>query len=81
MMSTCVKWAKGEVETFNQVLARQLSSTERDGEAWTKCMDRAKEHAAMLSDVGLDFTNLVGRDVDGALVSPNNVGLGVGAAS
>lgn len=76
MMSTCVKWAKGEVEAFNQILARQLSSTERDGEVWTKCMDRAKEHAAMLSDVGLDFTNLVGRDVEGAPATPTNLGLG-----
>lgn len=81
MMSTCVKWAKGEVEAFNQILARQLSSTERDGEVWTKCMERAKEHAAMLSDVGLDFSNLVGRHVDGAPVSANSIGLGVGAAT
>merc|ERR1712000_237779 len=64
MMSTCVKWAKQEVEAFNSVLARQLSSTERGGEVWKTCMDRAKEHASMLSEAGLDFTDLVGRDVD-----------------
>ncbi|OAA47775.1 Exocyst complex component EXO84 [Metarhizium rileyi] len=63
MMSACVKWAKEEVEAFNVILSRQLSSTERSGQVWTQCMDRAKEHAQKLSDVGLDFRNLVGQDV------------------
>lgn len=62
MMSACVKWAKEEVEAFNKILARQLSSTERGGEAWRQCMDQAHEHARMLSDVGLDFRNLVGHE-------------------
>ena len=66
MMSTCVKWAKEEVEAFNLILARQLSSTERGGEVWTQCMERAKEHAKLLSEVGLDFMDLVGRDVESA---------------
>lgn len=61
MMSVCVKWAKEEVDAFNAILARQLSSTERDGEIWRKCVDQAKTHADMLSEVGLDFRNLVGR--------------------
>ncbi|KAI9902619.1 hypothetical protein N3K66_001971 [Trichothecium roseum] len=64
MMSACVKWAKQEVEAFNVILARQLSSTDRGGEVWTQCMDRANEHARLLSDVGLDFMNLVGRDLE-----------------
>ena len=63
MMSACVKWAKEEVEAFNVILARQLSSTERGGQVWTQCIDRAKEHAEKLSDVGLDFANLVGKDL------------------
>jgi exocyst complex component 8 len=63
MMSACVKWAKEQVDAFNVILARQLSSTEEGGEAWAQCMDRAKEHAKMLSEVGLDFRNLVGKDV------------------
>ncbi|KAJ0115332.1 uncharacterized protein J7T55_012609 [Diaporthe amygdali] len=62
MMSACVKWAKEEVEAFNVILARQLSSTEHGSEAWTKCMERAREHAQMLSEVGLDFRNLVGQE-------------------
>lgn len=60
-----MKWAKEEVEAFNVILARQLSSTEEDGEVWTLCMDRAKTHAKMLSEVGLDFRNLVGQKVKG----------------
>ncbi|KAK4210740.1 hypothetical protein QBC37DRAFT_442566 [Rhypophila decipiens] len=63
MMSACVKWAKEEVDAFNLLLARQLSSAEEGGEVWTQCMNRAKEHAVMLSEVGLDFRNLVGRNV------------------
>lgn len=63
MMSTCVKWAKEEVEAFNVVLARQLSSTEPGGPVWTQCMERVKEHAIKLSEVGLDFMDLVGRDL------------------
>lgn len=63
MMSTCVKWAKEQVEALNVVLGRQLSSTTPGGEVWTQCMDRAREHARMLADVGLDFVDLVGRGV------------------
>ncbi|KOS18380.1 Exocyst complex component EXO84 [Escovopsis weberi] len=63
MMSACVKWAKEEVDAFNEVLARQLSSTEPDGAVWTQCMDQAKEHAKLLSEVGLDFMNRVGRNL------------------
>ncbi len=77
MMSACVKWAKQEVEAFNAILARQLSSTERGGQVWTECMDRAKEHAKKLSAVGLDFQDLVGRDValSDAATSPTGLGL------
>jgi exocyst complex component 8 len=62
LMSACVKWAKEQVDDFNTILARQLSSTEREGPVWTECMNQAQEHARMLSDVGLDFKSLIGRD-------------------
>jgi hypothetical protein len=83
MMSACVKWAKEEVEAFNVILSRQLSSTERGGQVWTQCMDRAQEHAKKLSDVGLDFKDLVGQDMgqppnavtETAGVSPAGLGL------
>jgi hypothetical protein len=77
LMSACVKWAKEQVDTFNTILARQLSSTERGGLVWTKCMDQAKEHAKMLSDVGLDFKSLIGRDAMSGAGSEGPVGLGL----
>jgi exocyst complex component 8 len=77
-MSACVKWAKEQVDTFNIILARQLSSTPQDGEIWKKCMDQAKEHAKMLSDVGLDFKSMIGRGSSGENDQNEPVGLGVG---
>lgn len=59
-MSACVKWAKEQVEIFNMILVRQLSSTECNSPVWTECMNQAKEHADMLISVGLDFRGLVG---------------------
>ncbi|KAI9051643.1 hypothetical protein LZ554_004685 [Drepanopeziza brunnea f. sp. 'monogermtubi'] len=77
VMSACVKWAKEQVDDFNIILGRQLSGTERGGPLWTECMNQAKEHAKMLSEVGLDFKSLIGRgssDLD-----PNGpIGLGLG---
>lgn len=77
MMSACVKWAKEQVEAFNVILARQLSSTERETEAWTQCMERAKEHSQMLSDVGLDFRTLVGQEPATNRADAGPVGLGL----
>ena len=74
MMSACVKWAKEQVEAFNAILARQLSSTERGGQVWTQCMERAKEHAQKLSDVGLDFKDLVGRGLEEEAASHASAG-------
>lgn len=83
MMSACVKWAKEEVDAFNTILARQLSSTDEGGEVWKQCMDRAKEHSQMLSEVGLDFSSLVGRSVKTSKTgseSQGPIGLGLSVA-
>jgi hypothetical protein len=77
LMSACVKWAKEQVDTFNAILARQLSSTPQDGEVWKKCMDQANEHAKMLSDVGLDFRGMIGRGSSGEDGHKEPVGLGL----
>lgn len=78
MMSACVKWAKTEVEAFNVILARQLSGTERDSPVWKECMERAHEHARLLSEVGLDFRNLVGKELkQGAKGANSPAGLGL----
>ncbi|KAL8732503.1 MAG: hypothetical protein Q9166_002717 [cf. Caloplaca sp. 2 TL-2023] len=59
MMSACVKWAKEQLDDFNVILARQLSSVQRGSPTWNECMDQAKEHAMMVNEVGLDFKELV----------------------
>ena len=60
MMSACVKWAKQHVDDFNSILLRQLSSVEEGGDTWNECMERAKLHANMLSEAGLDFKDFIG---------------------
>lgn len=77
MMSACVKWAKEQVDAFNLILARQLSSAETGGPVWTECMNQAKEHGKMLSAVGLDFRNLVGREVLNTTTVDSTTGLGI----
>ncbi|RFU30186.1 hypothetical protein B7463_g6183, partial [Scytalidium lignicola] len=77
LMSACVRWAKEQVEAFNTILARQLSSTERDGPEWTECMNQVKEHANMLTEVGLDFKGLVGCDDTLLESKTESVGLGL----
>lgn len=59
MMSACVKWAKEQLDRFNIILARQLSSVQRHSPTWNECVGRAKEHAAMMDEVGMDFKELV----------------------
>ena len=60
MMSACGKWAKEHLDHFNSILASQLSNVQRDSPTWQECMDRAREHAKMMDEVGLDFKGLVG---------------------
>lgn len=78
MMSACVKWAKERVDAFNAILGRQLSGEEEGGEKWTACLDRAQEHARMLSEVGLDFGNLVGQNVRAGADGSGNDAVGLG---
>lgn len=77
-MSACVKWAKEQVDIFNTILARQLSSIDQNSATWTECMNQAREHAKMLNAVGLDFSSLIGRDcvaVPGTNGGPVGLGL------
>jgi len=60
MMSACVKWAKERLNDFNDLLAKQLSSVRQGSETWRDCVGRAREHAGMMAEVGLDFRDLVG---------------------
>lgn len=77
MMSACVKWAKEQVDAFNVMLVRQLSSTEPGSTVYNDCMDQAKDHAKMLNEVGLDFKNLIGKYVEPSGAPRGPVGLGL----
>ncbi|KAK0512303.1 hypothetical protein JMJ35_005431 [Cladonia borealis] len=59
-MSACVKWAKDRLDEFNAALGRQLGSVRVGSETWTDCVGKAREHAGMMGEVGLDFVGLVG---------------------
>ena len=59
MMSACVKWCHERLEEFNAVLGRQLSSVQVGSPTWRDCVERAREHAGMVGEVGLDFKGLV----------------------
>jgi len=64
MTSACVTWAKQQVEELNVALRRHLGSIDRDSEVFGECVEKAKEHAAMLGEVGLDFKNLVTKGLE-----------------
>ncbi|KAJ5239011.1 hypothetical protein N7468_003630 [Penicillium chermesinum] len=64
MSSSCIRWAKHHLDGFNDLLSRQLSSVQRGTAVWQKCLDIVHEHAAQLTEVGVDFTDLVARDLD-----------------
>ncbi|KKA18315.1 Exocyst complex component Exo84 [Rasamsonia emersonii CBS 393.64] len=64
MTSACIKWAKEHLDEFNATLVRQLSSVQRGTSVWQKCMDIVDEHANMLTEVGVDFKDLIGKGLD-----------------
>ncbi len=73
-----MKWAKEHVDGFNVILARQLSSVKSDSPIWAECMERAREHAMLLSEVGLDFKDLIGKGIDTGGQARNGVPMGLG---
>lgn len=64
MTSSCIRWAKHHLDGFNGLLSRQLSSVQRGTTVWQKCLDIVHEHANMLTEVGVDFTDLVARALE-----------------
>lgn len=70
--SAVVKWAVEVVEGFNAVLGRQMGRLERGSEERVLVVERARECARGLEEVGIDFRGLVGRGVD------DGQGVGVG---
>lgn len=64
MTSACIKWAKHHLDGFNDLLTRQLSSVQRGTSVWQKCIDIVHEQADTLSEVGVDFTDLVAKGLE-----------------
>lgn len=64
MTSSCIRWAKSHLDGFNALLSRQLNSVQRGTSVWQKCLDIVHEHAALLAEVGVDFTDLVARGLE-----------------
>ncbi|KAF2129475.1 hypothetical protein P153DRAFT_340353 [Dothidotthia symphoricarpi CBS 119687] len=82
LMSACVKWAKEHIDQFNILLKRQLSSVDQGGRVWEECLDVVREHAGMLRDVGLDFSELVGRvEEDEVVVGERGAPVGLGVTA
>ena len=78
LMSACVKWAKEQLDAFNLILSRQLSTVPKEGQEWKECMQQARENANMLSEVGMDFSCFVGRTTIVEQQESRPVGLGLG---
>ncbi|KAL4813443.1 exocyst complex component exo84 [Aspergillus spinulosporus] len=64
MTSACIKWAKHHLDAFNALLTRQLSSVQRGTTVWQKCMEIVHEQAGILAEVGVDFTDLVAKELE-----------------
>lgn len=64
MSSASIRWAKHHLDGFNALLTRQLSSVQRGTTVWQKCIDIVREHADLLAEVGVDFTDLVAKDLE-----------------
>ncbi len=76
-ISACIKWAGVHLETFNTLLVRQLSAIERDGRLWRECMDVVWAHEReMLGNFGLDFREVVGRDMENRNMAGRNEKMG-----
>lgn len=64
-ISACIKWANDHLKTFNVLLVRQLSAVDEDGKLWRECMDVVWGHEReMLGAFGLDFREVIGRDLE-----------------
>ncbi|PYH89113.1 hypothetical protein BO71DRAFT_390286 [Aspergillus ellipticus CBS 707.79] len=64
MSSASIRWAKHHLDGFNALLTRQLSSVQRGTTVWQKCIDIVHQHADLLMEVGVDFTDLVAKDLE-----------------
>jgi len=59
--SAVVAWAKTMVDEFNGVVGRQMEGLERGGMVWRECVEVLRGQVGVLSEVGVDFTGLIGK--------------------
>lgn len=59
LSSPLVKWAKEHLEGYAHLLGRQLASVSRDDEVYDQCVQYTELHSTLLTDVGLDFKELL----------------------
>ncbi|KAJ6258743.1 hypothetical protein Dda_6795 [Drechslerella dactyloides] len=59
LSSPLVKWAKEHVEGYSDLLTRQLSSVAPEDEVFEQCVQYTLLHSKLLTDVGLDFKDLL----------------------
>ena len=77
LMSACVKWAKEQLDAFNLILSRQLSTVSKEGGEWNEAMREARENANILLEVGLDFSSFIGREFLSTKSDAGPIGLGL----
>ncbi|KZF19368.1 Metallo-dependent phosphatase [Xylona heveae TC161] len=75
MMSACVKWAKEHLDGLNAILRRQLSGVDPQSSVWSECMNQARQQAMILSEIGLDFKDLMDTNMEdvGKLPEPHQL--------
>ena len=79
--SAAVVWAKQHVDEFNEILARQLSSVERDSDTWKEVMTSVRRQAGVLGEVGLEFGDLIGKGVEDHMNGDGRIAVGLGVKS
>ena len=64
MGGAVVVWAKKELDRFNEALGRAVGGLEKGGKSWRESVERARDLAGSLSEVGMDFESLVGEGLE-----------------
>ncbi|KAK1077546.1 exocyst complex component exo84 [Friedmanniomyces endolithicus] len=59
--SAVVAWAKAMVDEFNGVVGRQMEGLEKGRVVWRECVEVLRGQVGVLSEVGVDFTGLIGK--------------------
>lgn len=61
MQSSCIKWTKEQVDGFNASFSQQTRKMNVGSTEYQECLERAREHAQLLTEVGIDVKDLIGQ--------------------